>query len=421
MSDYPEMKDSDVEWIGEIPKHWKVSKFKYQFRFGMGETILKENLTENGVPVLSATEDYSILGYYDRPKLILEKGDLVIPARGSIGFVKVVREKSVSTQTTIYGKKTREIDTDFVKLFCEGYKQFLFQYDQTAIPQITVAQVENKSVLVPPLEEQKLIAAYLDEKTGKIDSLIEKIRKKIELLKEQRTSLINRCVTRGLDPNVEMKASGVEWIGKIPKHWTFGKIRWLIDSIKDGTHGTYKSVDEGKILLSSKNVHDGHLKVTENERMISIEDHKQITKNGYPTQGDVLVSSVGSVGRSCVFGFDEPISFQRSVCFIRPLKKINPYFLSYAIRSNACQGQIVTLINRSTVGGIYMGDLTSLVISFPPLEEQKLIAGYLDEKTGKIDSLIEKIQNKIKFLKEYRQSLVASVVTGKVRVTEGVS
>ena len=191
-----EMKDSGVEWIGEIPKHWKVSKYKYFFEFGMGQTILKEDLTDDGIPVLSATEKYTILGYYKNPKVLLENGDLVIPARGnSIGFVKMVKEPSTSTQTTIYGKIKKQVSTLFVKFFCEGYKECLFQFDQTAIPQITVDQVKDNHLLLPPLSEQKDLCEKLNSVTKTNEKSQYKLNHKIILLKEYRQSLISSVVT----------------------------------------------------------------------------------------------------------------------------------------------------------------------------------------------------------------------------------
>lgn len=198
-----EMKDSGVEWIGEIPKNWQINKFKHLFRFGMGETILKEQLSETGIPVLSATEDYDILGYYEKPSLILDIGDIVISARGSIGFVKVVKELSVSTQTTIYGKRKKDINTKYVKFFCDAYKENLFQFDKTAIPQITVNQVKNNTIIFPDIDTQNAITDFLNNKTARFDKLIEKTKKSIELLKEFRSSLITEAVTGHL--NIQKK------------------------------------------------------------------------------------------------------------------------------------------------------------------------------------------------------------------------
>jgi type I restriction enzyme S subunit len=191
-----EMKDSGIEWIGKIPKHWGISKFKYHFDFGMGETILQEQLTDNGYPVLSATEKYKIFGFYKSPSLVLYEGDIVIPARGnSIGFIKVVRENSVSTQTTIYGKKKTKIDSKFFSYFCEGNKPFLFQFERTAIPQITVQQVKNNIILIPPINEQEHIRLEIDKKYSLSETLINKLINKKSLLKEYCQSLIYSMVT----------------------------------------------------------------------------------------------------------------------------------------------------------------------------------------------------------------------------------
>jgi len=190
-----EMKDSGVEWIGKIPKHWGISKFKYHFDFGMGETILKEQLTETGYPVLSATEKYKIFGFYNSPSLLLNEGDIVISARGTIGFVKVVRETSVSTQTTIYGKRKTKIDTNFFSYFCEGNKPSLFQFEQTAIPQITVQQVKNNIILIPPINEQEQIRVELGQKCSLSEMLINKLNNRKGLLKEYCQSLISSMVT----------------------------------------------------------------------------------------------------------------------------------------------------------------------------------------------------------------------------------
>ena len=192
-----EMKDSGIEWIGEIPESWEIKKFKHFFAFGMGETILKEEILHEGIPILSATEGYDIFGYLRSPRLLLNKGDIVIPARGnSIGFIKLVKEVSTSTQTTIYGKCfNQKIDTNYFTYFCIGNKNELFQFDRTAIPQITVSNVENKVITLPGKEEQKQIANYLDQKTQQIDTVVEKEEKRISLLKEYRQSLISSAVT----------------------------------------------------------------------------------------------------------------------------------------------------------------------------------------------------------------------------------
>jgi type I restriction enzyme S subunit len=424
MIKFPSYQDTNIPWIGEIPTGWSLKSLKH---------IFTEKKSTNNPDLGCGSISFGKVIYKDDEKIpestkesyqeVLDGEFLINPLNLNYDLKSLRIGLSRINVVVSQGYIVLNINDEFVP---EYYEYLLRKFDvehmkslgQGVRQTISYTHLKDEKLVVPPVEEQNRISRYLDKKTSQIDLLVNKIEKKIQLLKEQRTSLINQCVTKGINLNVELKDSGVEWIGEIPKHWVVGKIKWAIDSIKDGTHGSYESVDEGHILLSGKNVQDRYLKITENERMISREDHALITKNGYPSKGDVLVSSVGSIGRSCVFELDEPISFQRSVCFLRPSKKVNSYFLSYTIQSSSCQAQITTLINQSTVGGVYMGDLTNLVITLPPLEEQWSIFEFLDEKLKHLDCLLENNQRKIELIKEYRQSLISSVVTGKVRITE---
>lgn len=191
------MKDSGIEWIGMIPEHWEVKRVKDFYKLGMGETILKEDLIENGkYPIYSATAEDKFFGYLNDLNLILKKDDLVIPARGnSIGHVKLVKQPLGCTQTTIYLKKKNKINSSYIYYYLIGNKSELFFFDDTAIPQITVAQINRKMILLPQKNEQQQIAEYLDEQCSKINKKKELINKKVELLKEYKQSLIYEAVT----------------------------------------------------------------------------------------------------------------------------------------------------------------------------------------------------------------------------------
>jgi len=222
MKKYDSYKDSGIEWIGEIPNHWNISRYRYFYFSNMGVTLLKEDVKEDGIyPVYSATETDVLFGYVDEASVILNEGDIVIPARGnSIGHIKVVTSPSTSTQTTIYSKKiSQNIETNFVKYFLQGLREHLFQFDRTAIPQITVNQVKNNPLVIPPPEEQIAIAHYLDRKTAEIDELIADKKRLLELYEEEKNAIINQAVTKGINPDVPMKDSGIEWLGEIPEHW----------------------------------------------------------------------------------------------------------------------------------------------------------------------------------------------------------
>ncbi|MCC5840000.1 MAG: restriction endonuclease subunit S [Opitutales bacterium] len=198
----PFLKPSGTEWLGEVPDHWEVWKHAHLFASSMGQTILKEEVTDSGlIPVLSATEEYEVFGYLDSASVILNPGDLVVPARGnSIGHVKLVRERSTTTQTTIYSKHlTNKVDPSFAFYFLLGHRKTLFHFDRTAIPQLTVKQVSTNPFLLPPLPEQRAIAAYLDEETSRLDALVAKVESAIERLQEYRSALITAAVTGKVD------------------------------------------------------------------------------------------------------------------------------------------------------------------------------------------------------------------------------
>ncbi len=200
---YPAYKDSGVKWLGQVPEHWTLLPFKRCFRVSMGPTILASELQDDGkYPVFSATEAEVYFGRICSAKVILCPGDLVVPARGvSIGSVKIVTEPSVCTQTTIYAKRrpSADINSRYVFYFLRGCRQWLFEYDRTAIPQLTTDQVNNNPLLISPLSEQTAIVEYLDAQTTKIDAATGTARREIELLREYRERLIADVVTGKVD------------------------------------------------------------------------------------------------------------------------------------------------------------------------------------------------------------------------------
>ena len=248
-------------------------------------------------------------------------------------------------------------------------------------------------VIVPSLEEQKLIAQYLDKKTDEIDRLIEKIQKKIELLTEQRTSLINHYVTKGLDPNVEMKDSGVEWIGEIPKHWDLIKLKYLF------------SLEGGK-----------------DPKLVETNDGK------YPIFG-----TGGEISRSSDFLYDKPtLLLGRKGTIDKPFIVTEPFWVSdvmyYTVqKSEINPDYLLKLFSLvpfdfykygSTQPSMSRIDYENMFFPIPSENERRAITNFLDDELLKLETLIEKQNKKISLLKEYRQSLISSVVTGKIRIAE---
>ncbi len=439
MERYDSYKDSGVEWLGKIPTDWNTPFIKnlVEIKITDGPHLTPNFVDEGGIPFLSVESiqnskidlsrrrgNISVEDHLEYSKKCKPQwNDILLVKSGSVGKLTIVDiedEFNVWSPLSLIRIKKKGNPKYFYYFFHTDYFQTLLKLNSgiNTQPNIGMGVIENLKVVSPPLSEQQQIVSFLDTKTSLIDSLIEKTQRKIELLKEKRTSLINEVVTKGLNPNVEMKDSGVEWIGKIPISWTIPKMSYLLEGITDGTHGTHERVNEGKLFLSSKNITNKGILIGKNESQITTEEHEKIVKKGYPVKGDILITVVGSIGRSCVYEYDYPISFQRSVCFLRFKERINEYFVNFLIHSDVIQFQLLKNTKKSTQGGVYMNDLKRFDIILPSLSEQQQIVEYLDEQTQKIDKTISIEEKRIELLKEYRQSLISEVVTGKRKVVE---
>jgi type I restriction enzyme S subunit len=209
----------------------------------------------------------------------------------------------------------------------------------------------------------------------------------------------------------EYKESGIGWLGKIPSHWIVAKLGRVLEGIQDGTHGSYNRVDIGYPLLSAKNVTEDGIIVPDNESLINETDYRNIIANGYPQKGDIAMCCVATIGRGCIYQLDEPQAFQRSVTFLRINRNHSNAYILYFLRSVYGQTQFSTFAKTSAQGGVYMGDLKQFNLVLPPIDEQKAIAAYLDEKTGKIDELIAEKTKQIEDLRSYRTSFITETVT----------
>lgn len=196
-------------------------------------------------------------------------------------------------------------------------------------------------------------------------------------------------------------------------HQEFSKtaLRHLLTSLKDGTHGSFQRTTKGIPLLSAKNVIDGKLLIEESESLISEEDFHSIHKSGYLKYGDVLLTIVGTIGRTAIFDTDQLVAFQRSVAVLRPESKIYNKFLYYGIQSYEFQAALLSRTKQSAQSGVYLGDVGDTPVAYPRLSLQNLIARFLDRKTAAIDTLIAKKQRLIQLLEEKRTALINQAVT----------
>lgn len=418
MRKYDSYKDSGIEWIGEIPSHWDSSRYRYFYFSNMGVTLLKEDVKEDGIyPVYSATETDVLFGYVDEASVILNEGDIVIPARGnSIGHIKVVTTPSTSTQTTIYSKKiSQNIETNFVKYFLQGLREHLFQFDRTAIPQITVNQVKNNPLVIPIPEEQTAIAAYLDRKTAEIDELIADKKRLLELYEEEKTAIINQAVTKGINPDAPMKDSGIEWLGDIPEHWEVKRLKYVA-SINDEvlTEKTEEDFEIEYVEISGVKSGIGIVETSTYRFKEAPSRARRIVRDG-----DVLVSTVRTYLKSIAKVDNPPENLIASTGFavVRP-NNINSDYTGFLFYSEPLIGEIISLSTGVSYPAINASQIGDIKIPIPPNNEQIGIAEFIENYVFNLNKQKEKTEKLIELLTEYRTALISEVVTGKIKVIE---
>jgi type I restriction enzyme S subunit len=271
---------------------------------------------------------------------------------------------------------------------------------------------------LPESKEQTIIASFLDRETSRIDTLISEKERLISLLQEYRQALISHTVTKGLDPKVKMKDSGVEWLGEIPEHWEVKRLKFLGQAIIGLTYDPSEVVEEGDgiLVLRSSNVQGGQIVFDDNVFVRKAVPEKILTK-----LGDILICSRNGsralIGKNAVINDDSVgLTFGAFMTIFR--SKHNPY-LSYVFNSSLFEFQSGSFLT-STVNQLTTSNLYSFEVPLPPNEEQFEIASFLDRETSRIDTLISETKKLIDLLKEYRSSLITAAVTGKIDVREVV-
>jgi type I restriction enzyme S subunit len=291
---------------------------------------------------------------------------------------------------------------------------------KSAQPGFNIDDLTEFKVFSPPLSEQTQIVSYLDRKTEGIDNLIQTKVRKIELLKEYRTSLISKVVTKGLNPNVEMKDSGVEWIGEIPSHWYLNKVgnnTYVKGRIGWKGLRSEDFIDEGPFLITGTDFNkDGTINW---EKMYHVNQERydedpfiQLEDN------DVLITKDGTIGKVVFVGNLKGTTCLNSGIFLtRPTNNeyLSRYFY-WMLLSNVFKVFVDYNSGGSTIQHLYQNVFVNFKFPIPPLSEQTQIVSYLDEQTQLIDKNIQTEEKKIELLKEYRQSLISEVVTGKIKV-----
>ena len=446
------MKDSGIEWIGEIPASWDTMRLRNHFSFGKGLPITKADLTESGVSVISYGQIHSKanIGTRIKPELIryvddkyLDTNDSSLVSKGSFIFADTSEDISgcgncvyvdveyplfAGYHTMILRPENESFTKYYSYLFATDAWRSQIRAQASGVKLFSITQkMLQDTVLIEPSEEEKVrIVDYLDKKCAEIDAIIAAKEKTNELLKERRQSIIYEAVTKGLDPTVPMKDSGIEWIGEIPESWDVCPVKYVIDKnhpypVGDGDHGLIKAddyLDEGIPYIRVLNLTWGEGLNLENLVYISDEMNSRI-KNSELKPNDILIAKTGAtIGKTAIV----PVSLPRSnttshVGKITISSDHNAVFFYYVMTSSIVQKQIQDLsAMQSTRPELGIDGLRNLLVVVPPVEEQQDISEFLNQQCAEINSVIDTNKSMIDKLKEYRQSVIYEAVTGKVEI-----
>lgn len=437
MKKYDSYKDSDIEWLGKIPKHWKITKLKFIGNAIGGLTYTPNDVVENetkGKLVLRSSNiqdgklslnDNVYVNLEISDKLTLRKGDILICSRNGsqhlIGKNICIDER---TEGNTFGA--------FMMIFRSSHYRFLNHFFNSpiftsqsglfltaTINQLTSGTLNNFYIAIPDsTEEQTTISKYLDHKIGQIDTLISKKEQFIKLLEEERTAIINQVVTKGLDPTVPMKDSGIEWLGEIPAHWEVKKLKYFADVVlgkmlTNEDKGGYQL----KPYLRAKNIEWINPNINDVKEMWFSEN--EIIQYRIK-QNDLLVSEGGEVGRTCIWKNElEECYIQNSVHKVTILEGEPNYFLNQFVLFGKC-GHFDAIVNKISIAHLTKEKLKDIAFIVPSYDEQSKISKFIENKKLEIDSIIFKSKQEIELLKEYKTALISEVVTGKVDVREEI-
>ncbi len=421
---YPAYKDSGVEWLGDVRVHWKVLRIRNAV--DMRVSNVDKHTKKGELPIRLCnyvdvykndriTEQISFMrataSMEEIERFRLEKGDVLLTkdseAWNDIGVPALV-EDAVKDLVSGYHlallRPRKELLSGAYLLRALQCSTIAHQFHVAAngVTRYGLSHRAIKSVLLPlpPLSEQQRIATFLDREITRIDALIEKKQRQIELLQEKRTALISRAVTKGLDPNAKMKPSGVEWLGEIPAHWGVKRLKHVtkcLDGKRVPLNSEQRGEKQGDIPYWGANGVLDYL-----DEFLFDEPLVLLGEDGAPFFDRL---------KDVAFYVMNKVWVNNHAHVLRPVG-IEPVFLAHALN----MVEYRSFIDGTTRDKLTQDDMNQITIQAPPVDEQRAIAAFLDRETVRVDALIEKVEKSIALLREYRTALISAAVTGKIDV-----
>lgn len=388
MKKYENYKDSGLEWLGMVPEHWEILPFKRGVSINNGRDY-KHVQSEDGYPVIGSGGQFAFASDY------LYDGEVILLGRkGTIDKPRYFNGKFWTVDTMFYAIPNQKCIAKYMYYQALTIPFSLYSTD-TALPSMTQTDLGNHLMCFPPTFEQRAIVSYIDHKVGKIDALISEKEKMVEDLKAYRSSLITETVTKGLNKDVKMKDSGVEWIGKMPQNWKLLKLKRIVN-LKSGTSLTSDRIlDEGKYQVFGGNGPRGYI-------------------DDYTNEGNfVLIGRQGALCGNINYANGKFWATEHAIiCY--PLKEIDTIWLGETLRAmNLNQYSI-----SAAQPGLAVERINELLIPTPSISEQKEISSYLKLKITQIESAISEQEHQLSDLKSYKSSLITEAVTGKIDIRD---
>lgn len=438
---YPEYKYSAVDWIDKLPAHWGESKLRYMFSFGKGLTITKANLQDKGIPCVNYGEVHSKFGFEVNPEIhvlkcvsenylktdlnaLLNKGDIVFAdtsedIEGSGNFTQLVSDEDVfAGYHTIIARPNERQCSRFYAYLLESLElrtQIRHAVKGVKVFSVTQAILRGINIWLPSLNEREKIANFLDHESAKIDTLIEKQQQLIKLLKEKRQAVISHAVTKGLNPNVPVRDSGVEWLGEVPEHWAMPKIsqlgRVLNGSTPDKTNLSYW--EGGTIPWLASGCLNSEI-INEPSLLISEGAYQNSSVELIPANS-LLVGMVGqgkTRGTSAILAIDSCIN--QNMAAIIPSEKVQVRFLYFLFQ--AMYEDLRELGRGGNQAALNCEIIGSIRVPLPSNDEQIAIVDMLDGLLIKLNNADNLGVKQIELLQERRTALISAAVTGKIDV-----
>lgn len=435
MNAYSTYKHSGIDWLDKIPSHWSSVRAQYLFDIVSGSTpnSTDETLWDGDIrwitPADFKTEDRYIStgkrtiskkGYDTCSTTLLPAGSIIFSKRAPIGKVVIAKNELCTNQGCFGCIPSKLLSNEyFYYLMSILEPQYNLLGSGSTFMEISAKEFCSFKLLFPPLDEQEAIAAFLDEKTAKIDALTAEKQSQVEELCAYRTSLISETVTRGLNSNAPLRHSGIDWLGDIPEHWVISPLKYLVSEplAYGANEAPQEEIDMANpryIRITDINDTDGSLK---HETYRTLELHK--AQPYLLKKGDVLFARSGAtVGKTYRFIEDYPCCFAGYLIRARCNESLDSEYLIYFTNSLCYTNWKNSIFNQSTIQNIAADKYNNLPIAVPTLSEQHEIVAFLKEKTSKIDKAISELEAQLEELAEYKKAVITEAVTGKVDVRD---